>query len=144
MKPVICLDLDGVLATYEGWYGHEHIGEPLSGAVEFTRQLARMAKVVIYTTRMKIFDGDNTDIRQLAELRGHVRSWLECHGFHYDEIYTGQGKPFACAYIDDRAIACKPQESHTPEFEYQFALAAAATAISKLQSSDVSELAARG
>jgi len=28
----------------------------------------------------------------------------------YDEIYTGQGKPIAQAYIDDRGINCNPAQ----------------------------------
>src|SRR5439155_15261176 len=40
-----------------------------------------------------------------------VRYWLEKHRFSFSEIYAGQGKPLASAYVDDRAIACAPQDN---------------------------------
>ena len=139
-KPTICLDLDGVLAEFHGWLGIEHIGEPIQGAVAFTRELSKFARIVIYSTRMKEYPGQtpappgasDPDRRPVLALVEIVRRWLDEHGFVYDEIYAGQGKPFFAAMIDDRAITCRPQESHTPEFEYQFALAAAATLCDKL------------
>ncbi len=145
-KPVVCLDLDGVLATYTGWRGIEHIGEPIQGAVAFTRQLSKFCKIVIYTTRCKEYPqgtesppgAQDVDRRPAIELVMIVREWLDRHGFSYDEIYFGQGKPFAVAYIDDRAITCQPQETHTPEFEYQYALAAVATLVDKLRPRDTS------
>jgi hypothetical protein len=38
-----------------------------------------------------------------------VKYWLDKHGFVYSEIYIGQGKPAASAYVDDRAVRCSPQ-----------------------------------
>jgi hypothetical protein len=38
-------------------------------------------------------------------LAARVRAWLDAHGLEYDEVYTGQGKPFAAAIVDDRAVA---------------------------------------
>ena len=130
MKPTICVDLDGVLAEYHGWRGIEHIGEPIPGAVEFTRQLAQFARVIIYTTRAKEYlyekhsppNAQDDDHRPLAELELILHKWLTQHGFVYDEIYIGQGKPFAIAYVDDRAVVCRPQE-FTPELTFNLALA---------------------
>ena len=145
-KPTICLDLDGTLATYNGWQGIETIGEPIQGAVAFTHELARFARIVIYTTRTKEYPvrssvtsgASDPDYRPVLVLVDIVREWLDRHDFAYDEIYCGQGKPFSVAIIDDRAVTCRPQESVHPEFEYQFALAAAATLIDKLHRKDVS------
>lgn len=116
-KKSVLLDLDGVLAEYRGWQGIENIGEPKPGAVAFTHELCKLARVVIYTTRCKSFlkeghastGGSDPDRRPVAELVAIVKSWLDRHGFAYDEIYSGQGKPFAAAIIDDRAVPCRPQ-----------------------------------
>lgn len=147
MKPPIGLDIDGVLAEYRGWQGIDHIGDPIPGAVNFTKQLAKLARIVIYTTRCKEYPLDtpgppgaaDPDRRPVLALVEIIREWLDKHGFTYDSIYSGQGKPFFVAMIDDRAVTCRPQESHTPEFEYQFALAAVAVLCDKLRQGDVSK-----
>ena len=124
MKKTICVDLDGVLATYNGWKGVDHIGEPLPGAVEFTRKLSEFADVVIFTTRC------NPEINkpEVAHLLvNRVRKWLDKHGFTYADIYASQGKPIASAFIDDRAISCQPQEHGGVAFDIATELAMAAT-----------------
>lgn len=104
----VCVDLDGVLAQYDGWKGVGHIGDPHDGAVEFTKTLAGMGlSVVVFTTRCKEY----TDGTRHDALIGIVKDWLDRHGFHYDEIYSGQGKPPAVAYVDDRAVQCRPKEA---------------------------------
>ena len=118
-RKTVCLDLDGVLARYDGWKGIDHIGEPIPGAVEFTKELASRYEVVIYTTRCK---GRMFDRNERPEfLAGIVKNWLDKHGFAYHEIDIGQGKPIAAAYVDDRAVACCPQE-RTPRGEFEDAL----------------------
>lgn len=112
-RPRICVDLDGVLAKYDGWRGIEHFGEPIPGAIEFTRDLSQWAEIVIYTARCN----KKEDRRPIRELREFVRVWLDGHGFAWDEIYTSQGKPFADAYIDDRAVSCRPQADGPVAFE---------------------------
>jgi hypothetical protein len=106
--------LDGVLAKYEGWRGATHFGEPLVGAAEFTRRLAAVADVVIFTTRCNAALNAPMPV---AELRRTVQQWLDRHGFAYQEIYIGQGKPHAAAYVDDRAVECCPQGSRGTEFD---------------------------
>lgn len=117
-KKTVLVDLDGVLADYsQGWKGLENIGDPLPGAVEFLRELREFARVVVYTTRCKAYpegvpgpDGmpepNRSDPEALASI---VKAWLDRHGFAYDEVYVGQGKPFGAAIIDDRAVSCEPQ-----------------------------------
>ncbi len=128
MIKTVCLDLDGVLSIYDGWRGLDWIGEPYPGAVEFTRELAQTCKVVIYTTRCKSYPPDvpgpegkpepnRSEPYVLAQI---VRKWLDKHGFSYHEIYVGQGKPIAAAYVDDRAIVCRPKE--TGEWAFKVAL----------------------
>jgi hypothetical protein len=108
MKKTVCVDLDGVLADYsKGWQGVDTIGDPVPGAVQFTKDLQAFARVVIYTTRCKgkMFDRDEPPLK-LVEI---VKAWLDKHGFAYDEIDAEQGKPIAAAYVDDRAVVCQPR-----------------------------------
>ena len=107
MKKTVCVDMDAVLARYDGWHGVEVIGNPIPGAVEFTRTLSEIAEVVIFTTRC------NPEINKPEKahlLRNRVAQWLDKHGFAYADIYIGVGKPIASAYVDDRAVICRPQD----------------------------------
>jgi hypothetical protein len=36
-----------------------------------------------------------------------IRASLEGHDIPYDEVFVGEGKPAATAYIDDNAIRCE-------------------------------------
>ncbi len=111
-KPRVCVDLDGVLAKYDGWNGIENIGPPLPGAVEFAKSLAKMADIVIFTSRCSLDQGGLQDKSGIApgKLRLIVVEWLEKHGIPFADVYTGQGKPRAAAFIDDRAVSCTPQK----------------------------------
>ena len=108
----ICIDLDGVLAKYDGWKGLEHFGDPLPGAIEFTKKMVKTYRVIIFSSRTH----EEKD-RDLGEAVKLVGAWLDRHGFAYDEIYTGAGKPFASAYVDDRGVSCRPQENGAKAFE---------------------------
>ena len=139
MKGRVCLDLDGVLARSGPWQGIDHIGEPILGSVEFTYELSEFAYIIIHTTRCTEYPPGtqappgavDIDRRPSSELARIVADWLDLYGYTYDEIHTGQGKPYASAYIDDRAVVCRPQDSHHPQFEYQHALASIATLCSE-------------
>ncbi len=114
MMKTVCVDLDGVLADYsQGFQGIDNIGDPIPGAAYFTRQLRKFAYVVIFTTRCKEYPPGTMerDGRRAPELAAVVEAWLDRHGFAYDEVYTGQGKPMAACYIDDRSVVCRPQSS---------------------------------
>lgn len=124
----VCVDLDGVLAEYDSWRGIYHIGQPIPGAVEFTRVLKERCMLIIHTTRMDL-DLQRTECPAITidELRSIVKEYLDEHGFHYDEIWTGTGKPIASAYIDDRAINCKPQEFGHREYASALSMVFSAT-----------------
>jgi hypothetical protein len=108
MRKKVCVDLDGVLADYsQGWQGVENIGDPIPGAVEFTRSLSTGADVVIHTVRCNPEAQKGSGL-SAAQLHDNVKAWLDKHGFAYTEIYTGAGKPMAAAYVDDRAVRCRP------------------------------------
>jgi hypothetical protein len=104
----VCVDLDGVLAVYDGWKGVKTIGKPIRGAKAFMEWLkSQKVKIVIFTTRCSKEFNDGRDIEFL---KLQVEKWLKVWKIPYDEIYTGQGKPLAAAYVDDRGISCIPQK----------------------------------
>lgn len=93
----VAIDLDGVLAQYDGWKGGREIGGPVDGAVEFTRGLSGWARVIIFTVRLRD-----------EAAKAQIEAWLREYGFAFDEVSSG--KPLAHAYVDDRGISCRPQE----------------------------------
>jgi hypothetical protein len=112
-KPRVCLDLDGVLARYEGWKGIDRIGPPLPGALDFAISLARFADIVIFTSRCSqdaAYDANR--VIDPAKMRIRIIDWLERYKFPYTDVYVGHGKPRAAAFIDDRAVMCSPQTDH--------------------------------
>jgi hypothetical protein len=128
-KPRVCLDLDGVLARYEGWRGPEHIGSPLPGALEFAWSLAGFADIIIFTSRCSQDPGLDGESRvDPGRMRVRIIDWLEEHKFPYSDVYVGQGKPRAAAFIDDRAVRCSPQ---TDEHAFENALASTAAVLSR-------------
>jgi uncharacterized phage-associated protein len=109
-KPRVCVDLDGVLAKYDGFRGRDHIGVPLPGALEFAWALAKVADIIIFSARCSQDNaGEEPSRLSPAQLRIRVIDWLEKYKFPYTDVYVGQGKPRVAAFIDDRAINCSPQ-----------------------------------
>jgi hypothetical protein len=116
-RPKVCVDLDGVLAEYNGWQGIDFTGPPLPGAVEFTRKISEFADVVVFTmrcsaepNRIELGEPSRPAFDLAPRLMQKVQYWLDKHGFEYAEIYIGQGKPSAHAFIDDRSVPCHPQK----------------------------------
>lgn len=107
-RKTVCVDVDGTLAEYDTFQGVGDIGDPLPGAVEFTRDLSRIADVMIYSTRASAYENHGYNEQELVS---NLKAWLDRHGFSYAAIYAGRGKPRASAYIDDRAVSCRPQSS---------------------------------
>jgi hypothetical protein len=110
-KPRVCVDLDGVLAKYDHWRGVENIGPPAQGALEFARELAKIADIIIFTSRCSEDPRPSRDGSSLSasQIRIHIIDWLEKHQFPYTDVFIGRGKPRAAAFIDDRAVQCRPQ-----------------------------------
>lgn len=121
--PSVAVDLDGVLAKYDCWRGVNHIGDPLPGAIEFVKALSEKARVIVHTARVNRQNAAEGDKRLLAAVvRGdEVRAWLLYHGFVFDDVWVGEGKPIAAAYVDDRAVACVPMDG-CAEAEFRGAL----------------------
>lgn len=109
-KPRVCVDLDGVLAKYDGWKGVEKIGAPLPGALEFMQSLAEIAEIIIFTSRCSVDKGQRqTGRTSPGQAKIRVIDWLEKNKFPFTDVYVGQGKPLASVFIDDRGINCSPQ-----------------------------------
>jgi len=112
-KPTVCVDLDGVLFDADhtdSSYIPDRFGEPVDGAREFLVELRKTAHVVIHSAR---FCDDGRKHFDVHHLKSIVESALLRHGLEFDEIWTGVGKPVALAYVDDRAVVCRPQEHPT-------------------------------
>ena len=117
-KPSVCVDVDGVLFHYEGWKGIRSFGDLLPGAKEFLNEVAKFARIVIYTSRCKEYPVDTpnpdgfpeVDRSSALELQSIVEDWLRENSLPFHEVYIGQGKPFAHAYVDDRGVSCVPQK----------------------------------
>lgn len=125
-RKTVAIDLDGVLLKYDGWKGVEHFGEPIEGAVEFTKRLHRKYRVVIHTCRVNqdnLYDENSVRCQTISQLTSLVSSCLEAYGFAWDDIWMGRGKPMATAYIDDKALICDPQ---APGSEVAFGVVLAA------------------
>lgn len=126
MKKSIAVDVDGVLAQYDEWKGLDHIGDPIPGAVKFTKDLGEHFDVIIFTTRCcEEINGPE----KAPLLVNRVRRWLNKHGFHFDHIWSEKGKPLAVAFIDDRGIRCEPQKACDPRHVYDNTVAFALTQI---------------
>lgn len=127
-RHTVAVDLDGVLASYDGWKGVFHIGNPLPGAVEFCNKLAERYRVVINTSRCNTLNEGRPADCTPDLLKKLVMDWLNRFGFKYDDVYTGQGKVIASAYVDDRAVECRPQDpghastSNCAQDEFDYAL----------------------
>lgn len=108
-KPTIAVDLDGTILKYDGWRGIEHFGEALPGAKEFLTELRKDARVLIWSTRgtESVKGKKQGEAKRLREL---MQRALDERNLPYDDIWVGQGKPMAVAFIDDRAVTCRPQE----------------------------------
>ena len=105
MKPILCLDFDGVIHLYTSkWQGAEIIpDEPVPGAIAFMLAALHEFDVVIFSSRSN----------QPGGLKA-MREWLRKHaGQTWHESPAGPGledvrfvteKPPATVTLDDRAL----------------------------------------
>jgi hypothetical protein len=88
-RPLVCVDLNGVLDAYTGWKDPDHWDPPRAGARAFLESLhAHGFDVVVFTTRHPT----------------GVRRWLREHHLHDLVLAVTRRKPPAHVFIDDRAI----------------------------------------
>jgi hypothetical protein len=115
----IGVDLDGTLAQYDGWKGHEHIGEPVPAMLERVKGwIGEGREVRIFTARVwpitavawpdqpvPVPDGER-GAQAFAALCA-ISAWLKTH--------VGQALPVTCVkdyglveLYDDRAVQVRP------------------------------------
>ncbi len=112
-QPTVALDFDGVLANYQGWVDGLHIGDPNPEAVKLAHMLRDAdIKVLVFTCRTNKAFEDEYDYDKVAQ---NIRDWLKRHGLGFVELHTGYGKPFATAYVDDRAVYFPKNEGNAEE-----------------------------
>lgn len=88
------VDLDGTLATYNGWKGADHIGEPIPLMVERVKQWIEQGKEVrIFTARVS-HDGTQRRIEEAASAYTAISKWCETH----------LGRPLAITNIKDYSM----------------------------------------
>lgn len=92
-KPILCLDFDGVIHSYEvGWQDGTIYGTVTPGFFDWALEAQQLFKLVIYSSRSS--DGTSSMLR-----------WLMANGMPADlEISFAHEKPPAFLTIDDRAI----------------------------------------
>lgn len=88
-RPIVCVDLNGVLDTYTGWHGADHFDPPREGARAFLEELrTRGLRIVVFTTR---YSDD-------------VRRWLREYDLQDLVDDVTDRKPAAHVFVDDRAV----------------------------------------
>lgn len=112
-KPILCLDFDGVLHSYEsGWKGADVVADgPVLGAVAFLMEAVRVFEVHVFSSRSHQGGG----IRAMQEsLHRWIRedNWPEAVAtgivYGYNDtppaVRFPTEKPSAMVTIDDRAL----------------------------------------
>jgi len=99
-RPIVCVDLNGVLDLYTGWKHEKHWDPPRPGAEELLRQLdARGYRIVVFTTRWA----------------DDARAWLAEHGLDRWVSEVTDRKPAAHVFVDDRAVCFRGDFEETLE-----------------------------
>ena len=102
-KPILCLDFDGVIHSYEsGWKGADVIPDPpVDGALAFIRDALETFDVHVYSTRTHQDDGRLA--MQAWCVKWAKKLYPEDHNWIY-KVNWPLSKPPAKVTIDDRAI----------------------------------------
>lgn len=105
MKPIICLDFDGVVHSYtSGWQGARSIPDPpVEGALEFMASALRDGyDVVIHSSRARYWGGIRAMRQWLRNVSGMM--WYDTMDAGLEDVRFTRWKPAALVTIDDRAI----------------------------------------
>lgn len=101
-KPILCLDFDGVIHSYEsGWKGADIIPDPpVAGAADFIVAAQEHFTVSIYSSR----SGQDGGIDAMRRYVHKIIIDADHDGSHFDAIEWPTEKPPALITIDDRAL----------------------------------------
>lgn len=100
----IGVDLDGTLATYEGWQGPRHIGKPVQPMIERVKRWRSEGKEVrIFTARV----GPQKDVNDAVRAREAIEQWCVKH--LGEALPVTATKDFAMTELwDDRCVPVVP------------------------------------
>ncbi|MFH0977785.1 MAG: hypothetical protein V1837_00640 [Candidatus Woesearchaeota archaeon] len=95
-KRVVCIDFDGVIASYSGWKGSKHFGKPVRGIKEFLEDLQKTGlSFVVLTSRAP----------------KTIKHYFKKYSIPAPDRVTNVKIP-ASVYIDDRCIRFDGNFSH--------------------------------
>ncbi len=105
MKPIICIDFDGVIHSYEhGWRNGEIYGTVTKGFFEWAQVMKDHFTLVVYSSRSKDIDDRGNMYRWF---RDRWNEWMRASQgvtLHIDDFIFAHEKPSAFITIDDRCI----------------------------------------
>ena len=104
MKPILCLDFDGVLHLYSsGWQGARNIPDPpVAGAIDFLFRASKHFQIAILSSRSRYFGGRRAMKRWLREwiteglLRDSPKSGVE----YVENYQAGTWEPWDVSVRD--------------------------------------------
>jgi hypothetical protein len=101
-KPILCLDFDGVIHSYEsGWKGADIIPDPpVAGAADFIVEAQEYFTVAIYSSR----SGQDGGIEAMRRYVHKLILEADHDGSAFDAITWPTEKPPALVTLDDRAL----------------------------------------
>lgn len=109
-KPIICVDFDGVIHSYErGWQDGEIYGNATPGFFAWAIEAVKTFDLCVYSSRSKTLEGKSAMQQAIGKWsidaihNGEVSAdfvWPEL----YDHLTFSDVKPPAFLTIDDRAI----------------------------------------
>jgi hypothetical protein len=106
MKPILCLDFDGVIHSYSsGWKGADVISDPpVDGAMRFISDALEHFRVAVFSSRSNQSGG----LAAMQEwTKTHFEAFWVLDGLQaakFAEIEWPKEKPAAMVTLDDRAI----------------------------------------
>lgn len=110
------VDLDGTLAVYDRWRGHNHIGEPIKPMVLHVKELlANGDFVTIFTARVAPEAARNESCDRAREV---IAEWCRMH-IGQELPITAEKKPYFHAFLDDRAKQIIPNRGLDAALEFR-------------------------
>lgn len=116
-RPILCLDFDGVIHSYEkGWQDGVIYGQPTEGFFAWAEMMRQHFLLAIYSSR----SDSHKNIKPMQDwLSVHLWNWKQDHPDSTLSIYDFRfpmKKPAAFVTIDDRALTFSGKWSEfTPE-----------------------------
>lgn len=99
--PVLVIDLDGVIADYNGWKGVDHFGTVNLEMKMMLKDLDSRCWIIVHTCRINENLNPGYLLPVLVE---KVGSWLTKNSIPFDEVWSLPGKPVGSVYLDDKAV----------------------------------------